>query len=63
MEMQPEDGILEPLVGYLPLEQSPAGLDMLNHRSVRVNHIDLKKALRCRNFRLLNLQRLSCPPK
>jgi len=29
VEMKPEDGIYEPLLGYIVLEQSQAGVDML----------------------------------
>lgn len=30
------DGKYEPLIGYLPLEAIPVGIDMLNHRLFRV---------------------------
>lgn len=33
---QGSDGDYEPLIGYLPLESIPVGVDMLNHRLVRV---------------------------
>ncbi len=42
VEMKPEDGIYEPLVGYLVLEQSQAAVDMLGHRLIHVKHLDLK---------------------
>jgi predicted aspartyl protease len=42
IEMTPEDGIYEPLVGYIILEQSQASVDMLGHRLVPVKHMDLK---------------------
>jgi predicted aspartyl protease len=42
VEMQPEDGIYEPLLGYLILEQSQAAVDMVGHRLMHVKHIDLK---------------------
>ena len=42
VEMKPEDGIYEPLIGYLVLEQSQAGVDMLGHRLVAIKHMDLK---------------------
>lgn len=42
IEMNPEDGIYEPLVGYIILEQSQASVDMLGHRLVPVKHMDLK---------------------
>ena len=40
--MHPEDGVYEPLVGYLPLEQSQAAVDMLGHRLVHARPVDLK---------------------
>jgi predicted aspartyl protease len=42
VEMNPEDGIYEPLIGYIVLEQSQAGVDMLGHRLVPIKHMDLK---------------------
>jgi predicted aspartyl protease len=42
VDMQPEDGEYEPLIGYLVLEQSQAGVDILGHRLVRIKHMDLK---------------------
>ena len=42
VEMKPENGIYEPLIGYIILEQSQAGVDMLGHRLVPVKHMDLK---------------------
>jgi predicted aspartyl protease len=42
VEMKPEDGIYEPLIGYIVLEQSQAGVDMLGHRLIAVKHMDLK---------------------
>ena len=42
VEMNPVDGIYEPLIGYIILEQSQAGVDMLGHRLVPVKHMDLK---------------------
>jgi hypothetical protein len=40
--MKPADGIYEPLVGYLVLEQSQAAVDMLGHRLIHAKHLDLK---------------------
>lgn len=34
-----EEGEFEPLIGYLPLEAIPAGVDMLNHRLFKVKAI------------------------
>lgn len=40
MEMQADrDGNYEPLIGYLPLEAIPVGVDMLNHRLFKVKAI------------------------
>src|SRR6266566_6241339 len=42
VEMNPADGEYEPLIGYLVLEQSQAGVDMLGHRLITIKHMDLK---------------------
>lgn len=42
VEMKPEDGIYEPLLGYIVLEQSQAGVDTLGNRLVPIKHMDLK---------------------
>lgn len=42
VEMSPADGDYEPLIGYIVLEQSMAGVDMLGHRLVPIKHMDLK---------------------
>lgn len=42
VEMHPDDGQSEPLVGYIVLEQSQAAVDMLGHRLVPVKRLDLK---------------------
>ena len=42
VEMEPANGKLEPLIGYIVLEQSQAGVDMLGHRLVLIKHVDLK---------------------
>ena len=43
LEMRPEvDKEYEPLLGYIPLEQSQAAVDMLGHRLVHVKHVDAK---------------------
>lgn len=41
VDMKPEDGTYEPLLGYIPLEQSQAAVDMLGHRLVHVQRLDL----------------------
>ena len=42
VDMTPQNGEYEPLLGYIPLEQSQAAVDMLGHRLVYVNRLDLK---------------------
>src|SRR5262245_5205116 len=42
VDMNPEDGIYEPLIGYIVLEQSQAAIDMLGHRLLHVKKMDLK---------------------
>jgi hypothetical protein len=37
-----DDGEYEPLIGYIPLEQAGAAVDMLGHRLVHVKRSDLK---------------------
>jgi predicted aspartyl protease len=42
VEMTPANGKFEPLIGYIVLEQSQAGVDMLGHRLIPIKHMDLK---------------------
>jgi predicted aspartyl protease len=42
VEMKPDEGEYEPLIGYIVLEQSLASVDMLGHRLVPIKHLDLK---------------------
>ncbi len=42
LDMKPVDGVYEPLLGYIVLEQSQLAVDMLGHRLVHVNKADLK---------------------
>ena len=46
IELHPENGAYEPLVGYVVLEKSRAAVDMVGHRLVPVKHLDLKKLSR-----------------
>ena len=41
-DMQPADGICEPLLGYIVLEQCQAAVDMLGLRLVHLKKTDLK---------------------
>jgi hypothetical protein len=42
VDMEPKNGDYEPLVGYIPLEQSQLAVDMLGHRLDPVKYLDLK---------------------
>ena len=42
LDMKPQNGIYEPLIGYIILEQSQAAVDMLGHRLIHVKKTDLK---------------------
>ena len=42
VEMNPANSKFEPLIGYIILEQSQAGVDMLGHRLIPIKHMDLK---------------------
>ena len=42
VDMQPKDGIYEPLIGYIILKQSQAGVDMIGHRLFHMKRMDLK---------------------
>ena len=43
LNMQPDSGEYEPLLGYIVLEQCGAVVDMLGHRLVPVRYMDMKK--------------------
>lgn len=43
LDMAPDgDGGYEPLLGYIPLEQASAAVDMSGHKLVPVKYVDLK---------------------
>ena len=42
LDMHPTDGVYEPLLGYIVLEQAGIAVDMLGHRLVNAKHMDLK---------------------
>ncbi len=42
INMEPENGEYEPLLGYIPLEQCGAAIDMVGHRLLPVKYMDLK---------------------
>ena len=43
-DMQPTGGRIEPLLGYITLEQAGLVVDMVGHRLVRLPRLDLKPA-------------------
>jgi predicted aspartyl protease len=42
VDMEPQEGEYEPLIGYVVLEQCGIAVDMLGHRLVQAKHLDLK---------------------
>jgi len=42
VDMKPDEGAYEPLIGYIVLEQSQAAVDMLGHGLIHVKRMDLK---------------------
>ena len=42
VDMQPADGLYEPLIGYIVLEQCQAAVDMVGHRLLHAKAMDLK---------------------
>ena len=42
IEMDPSDGQYESLIGCIPLERAQAAVDLVGHRLVKVNRVDLK---------------------
>jgi len=42
IDMEPENGTYEPLIGYIILEQSQAAVDMMGHRLIHVKRMDMK---------------------
>ena len=46
IDMEPAHGRYEPLIGYIPLEQAQAVVDLAGHRLGKVDHVDLKRSAR-----------------
>ena len=44
IDMEPEDGKYEPLLGYIALEQCGAAVDLIGHRLVPVRYMDVRKS-------------------
>lgn len=45
LEMKPDGGEYEPLLGYIVLEQCGAAVDMIGHRLIPVKYMDIKTCL------------------
>ena len=43
IDMEPADGRHEPLLGYIPLEQAQAVVEVAGHRRAKVDRVDLKR--------------------
>ena len=43
-EMEPSGGHYEPLIGYIPLKQTQATVDMGGHHLVKFSRVDIKQA-------------------
>ena len=44
VDMKPQNGVYEPLIGYIVLEQCQAAVDLLGHRLSQKKQMDLKVA-------------------
>ena len=44
IDMEPAHGRYEPLIGYIPLEQAQAVVDLSGHRLAKIGHVDLKRS-------------------
>ena len=42
LPMYPSDGVYDPLLGHLVLQQSQVGVDMVTHRLFHIKSVDLK---------------------
>ncbi len=45
LQMEPDNGEYEPLLGYIVLEQCGAAIDMIGHRLLPVKYMDAKTAV------------------
>ena len=50
IEMELAQGRYEPLIGYIPLEQAQAVVDLVGHRLAKFGRVDLKAATKQRQF-------------
>ena len=45
IELQPVGSRYEPLLGYIPLEQAQAVVDLAGHRLAKIDRVDLKSSI------------------
>lgn len=55
IDMEPDDGEFEPLLGYIALEQCGAAVDLVGHRLLPVRYMDAKASSRCPRTPVLEL--------
>lgn len=55
IDMEPEGGEYEPLLGYIALEQCGAAVDLLGHRLLPVRYMDAKGLRSARAFRQVGI--------
>ena len=58
IEMEPAEGRYEPLVGYIPLEQAQAVVDMASHRLAKFGRVYLKRNQRSSARAVAEMDRL-----
>ena len=51
IDMEPNEGEYEPLLGYIILEQCGVAVDMIGHRLIPVKYMDVKAAITSRSCR------------
>ena len=61
IEMEPSNGHDEPLIGYIPLEQAQATVDLVGHRLVKFSRVDLKACSPSHADTLANSLARRCP--
>ncbi len=61
IEMEPSNGQYEPLIGYIPLEQAQATVDLVGHRLVKFSRVDLKACSPSHADTLANSLARRCP--
>ena len=58
IDMEPNGGEYEPLLGYIVLEQCGAAVDMIGHRLIPVKYMDIKTCLSNHPINMMNCHAL-----